>query len=283
MTTTSGASAAAIQFHYDIGNDFYQLWLDKTCSYSSALWGENDKTLEEAQNRKIDYHIEQSKASDRVLDIGCGWGGVLTRLSQNKDIKEGVGLTLSQAQLDWINALQLPKTRVSLESWADYKPKQPFNSIISIGAFEHFVNLEQNDEEKAATYKKFFQTCWNWLEPDGSISLQTIIYERANISNSSSFLAKEIFPESNLPHLHEILKASEGLFEIVTLRNDRKHYERTLHYWLKNLRANRAQAVDLVGEKVVKKYEHYFGICMIAFHSAALNLSRITFKRINEL
>src|SRR5258705_13615220 len=97
-----GASAEAIQHHYDVGNDFYTLWLDETKTYSSALW-EDARTLEEAQLRKIDYHIRQARVegAHRVLDIGCGWGSTLKRLVEHAGVEQAVGITLSNAQADW--------------------------------------------------------------------------------------------------------------------------------------------------------------------------------------
>ena len=94
----TGASAEAIQAHYDTGNAFYRLWLDPTRTYSCALWDEAD-ALEEAQIDKLDYHIEQAQAAGtgQVLDIGCGWGSLLERLTTAHGVERAVGLTLSFA------------------------------------------------------------------------------------------------------------------------------------------------------------------------------------------
>src|SRR5688500_8349804 len=98
-----GASAEAIQYHYDVGNGFYQLWLDADLNYSCAMWHEND-TLEEAQLRKLDHHIAAARAQGgaRVLDIGCGWGSLMRRLVEHHGVDRAVGLTLSAQQADWI-------------------------------------------------------------------------------------------------------------------------------------------------------------------------------------
>src|SRR5262249_8376700 len=106
MTVLSyqGASTAAIQSHYDVGNQFYELWLDPTRSYSCALWDGPDDSLETAQKRKLDYLVEGARAAGtgRVLDVGCGWGGLLHRLVRIHDVKRVTGLTLSQAQADHV-------------------------------------------------------------------------------------------------------------------------------------------------------------------------------------
>ncbi|MDJ0796949.1 MAG: cyclopropane-fatty-acyl-phospholipid synthase family protein [Calothrix sp. MO_167.B12] len=278
-----GASAEAIQHHYDVSNDFYRLWLDPTSTYSSALWEENDN-LESAQLRKIDFHINQARAigAKRVLDVGCGWGSTLKRLVEMHNIDQAVGLTLSKAQAEWIESLNQPQIEVQLKSWSDYLPEEPFDAIISIGAFEHFAKLELSEEQKIERYRTFFQRCHEWLKSSGYMSLQTIVYENSQREDVSQFFAEEIFPESDLPHLAEIAKATEKIFEVVALRNDRKHYERTLRAWLKNLKANRKEAVNLVGERVVARYEKYLSFCIIGFHTGTMNLSRITLRRIDH-
>ncbi len=278
-----GASAEAIQHHYDVSNDFYQLWLDQTLAYSSALWEEND-SLESAQLRKIDFHINQARAvgAKRVLDVGCGWGGTLKRLVEIHNVDRAIGLTLSNAQAEWIDSFNYQEIEVKLENWSDYIPEEAFDAIISIGAFEHFAKLDLSQDQKIECYHTFFQRCHEWLKPGGYMSLQTIVYENSQKENFSKFIAEEIFPEANLPHLAEIAKATERVFEIVALNNDRKHYELTLKAWLKNLKANRQEAVNLVGEKVVARYEKYLNFCIVSFHTGTTNLSRITLRRIDR-
>ena len=136
MTSAApGASADAIQYHYSIGNEFYRLWLDPTITYSGALWEEGD-TLEAAQFRKLDYHLTQARVQSgaRVFDIGCGWGSGLRRMVEKYDVGQAVGLTLSQAQADYIASCHLPRTEVRVETWLDHAPAQPYDAIISIGA-----------------------------------------------------------------------------------------------------------------------------------------------------
>src|SRR5712692_2932993 len=143
-----GASSAAIQSHYDIGNDFYRLWLDRDLNYSAAMW-EPDDTLDSAQLRKVDYHISQARAegATRVLDVGCGWGAMLRRLVETRGVRWAVGLTLSNAQASWTRALGNPQIEVQVESWSDHHPTGPYDAIISIGAFEHFAKLEASEAE----------------------------------------------------------------------------------------------------------------------------------------
>lgn len=281
-TDYQGASAQAIQHHYDVGNAFYQLWLDETSTYSCALW-EADDSLETAQLRKLDYHIAQAQvqAAQRVLDIGCGWGGTLKRLADHYHVEKTVGLTLSQAQFDWISDWNHPQIEVRLEGWSEHQPDTPYDGIISIGAFEHFAHSKMTSSEKIQAYREFFHCCHQWLKPGGQLSLQTIIYENVDVTDKNPFLTEDIFPDSDVPRLAEIVQATERLFEIVVLRNDREDYVKTLRVWLRNLRANRKKATELVGEKQVAAYERYLGISMIGFHAARLNLSRLSLKRLD--
>ncbi len=275
-----GASEQAIQYHYDVGNDFYRLWLDQEMLYSAALWEEGD-TLESAQIRKIDFHITQARAqgAQRILDIGCGWGATLRRLVQVYGVSHAVGLTLSQAQADWIHASSPSNIHVTVENWSDHSPQEPYDGIISIGAFEHFVKRGLSFDEKVASYRRFFESCHRWLKPGGWISLQTVVMDNAGPEVFSQFIEDEIFPETDFPYVAEIVKASERLFEMVLLRNDRFHYEETLRHWLNRLRANRAAAIELVGPEVVAKYEKYLSMSMIGFHIGNANLARLALRR----
>ena len=284
-----GASLEAIQHHYDVGNSFYRLWLDGSLTYSSALWEEHD-TLETAQLRKIDYHISQARGhqAKRVLDIGCGWGSVLKRLVAACGVEQAVGLTLSAAQAKWIASFDIPQIEVCLESWADHVPQAPYDSIISIGAFEHFAKWGLSKAEKIAGYREFFSRCHRWLHSGGRVSLQTIAYgssmsqEAIQASPISRFLAKFIFPDSDIPALAEIVEATEGLFEIVAMRNDREHYARTSRTWLERLNANRAEANKLVGEKTVAQYCRYLEIWAHSFEIGTQALLRMTLLRLDK-
>jgi cyclopropane-fatty-acyl-phospholipid synthase len=278
-----GASTEAIQHHYDLGNNFYQLWLDETTTYSSALWEEGD-TLDSAQLRKLDYHIKQVNGygKNRVLDIGCGWGSTLCRLANKHEVKQAVGLTLSEAQMQYIKALNHPQVDVYVESWCNHSPTDPYDAIISIGAFEHFSKPGMLRDSRISSYRKFFNQCHQWLNFEGRLSLQTISYENSRREDFSQFYSDEIFPESDLPRLSEIAEASERLFEIVSLRNDRAHYARTCREWLSRLKANRAEAAQLVGEETVKRYEKYLQLSTIGFHIGTMGLLRITLQRIDK-
>jgi cyclopropane-fatty-acyl-phospholipid synthase len=285
-TANPGASPEAIKYHYDIGNDFYRLWLDSTLTYSGALWEEGD-TLESAQLRKIDFHIKQARAhgAKRVLDVGCGWGSVLRRLVDVHGVEHAVGLTLSAEQAQWISAFNDPRLEVRLESWSDHVPDAPYDAIISLGAFEHFAQLASSGTEKIEGYRAFFSRCHAWLKPGGWLALQTIAYGDLlrDKNHADLFIVNEIFPQTDCPRLADIAEASERIFEIVLMRNDRWDYAWTYREWFTRLRANRTQAVHLVGEEVVARYERYLRTLSYSFELGAFNLLRIALRRIDRL
>jgi cyclopropane-fatty-acyl-phospholipid synthase len=284
-----GASPEAIQRHYDVGNDFYRLWLDDSMSYSCALWEGAADSLETAQTRKIDYHIAQARAAGaaRVLDIGCGWGAVLKRLTTVHGAGRAVGLTLSREQEEWAVSAPDPRIEVRRESWVDHAPAAPYDAIISIGAFEHFARPEWTPEQQTLAYRRFFTRCHEWLRPGGRLSLQTIAYGNSNREESQAspnypFLLGEIFPETDLPSLSAILAACDGLFEIITLRNDRKDYEYTCLAWLERLQARRREAVAVTDKAVVARFVRYLKLSAFLFHEGHTHLLRIAFRRLDR-
>lgn len=286
--TESGASAEAIEHHYGTGNDFFRLWLDETMTYSCAMWAPEDsaESLEAAQLRKLDYHIEQARASStrRVLDIGCGWGGVLHRLTNTCQVESAVGLTLSKSQADWINAtFDEPRVSVNLESWQEHGAEDgSYDAIISIGAFEHFARLGLNSQQKIDIYRAFFERCHAWLKSRRWLSLQTVAYGNSLQKDFDTFIEKQIFPETDTPRLFELAAAADRLFEVIYLRNDRDDYRRTLRAWFTRLRNRRDEAVELKGEAEIQKFEQYLRLMAYMFEVGGLDLHRVTLRKIDN-
>jgi cyclopropane-fatty-acyl-phospholipid synthase len=283
-TLQVGATANAIQYHYDVSDDFYKLWLDPTLTYSCPLW-EGDEKLEQAQIKKYDYHTTQSQAKGkaRVIDIGCGWGGFVKRLSQISPDSQITALTLSATQLRHIQSLSLPKITARLESWADHQPDQPYDAAISIGAFEHFAKYGIGQTEKITSYRKFFEKMHMILAPGARLSLQTMAYGSIprGATHKDLFVANEIFPESDFPRLADIGEASEMLFEVEFMRNDRMHYARAYRAWFDSLCASEEQAVALVGREVFDRYKRYLRLFSYSFEMGAFELLRLTLRRID--
>jgi len=287
-TKNPGTSLEALQYHYDIsnGNDFYRLWLDQNMLYSCAFWEENEgyESHETAQIRKLDFHINQARVKNakRVLDIGCGWGALLKRLTDTYKVERAVGITLNKCHVDTVAGFNHPNIEVFQESWAEHSPVEPYDGIISLEAFEHFAKLDASESEKLQGYRYFFSQCHSFLKPGGWMSIQTAMYENSTKKDFSEFFAQKVFPDSDLPRLWEIVKASEGLFEIVALQTDREGFVRSYKAWLKKLKENRKQAVDLVGEELVARYEKTLGLFMIGYHTGTMNLLRVAMRRIDN-
>jgi len=275
----------AIQFHYDVGDRFYELWLDSRMVYSCAMWpsGEYSDDLDTAQLRKLDFHIDQSGASKvrRLLDVGCGWGALLARCAErNPKLEHAVGLTLSAAQDRHIN--ERHKSNViecRLEDWHDHKADEPYDSIVSIGAFEHFAAPDDTPEAHVAKYRSFFEFCRANLRKNGLLSLQTIAYLNMRREDASKFMYTEIFPNADLPYLQEIVEAAAGRLEIVSVRNDRLDYAHTCNLWSKRLKAHRSEAIKASDEATVQRYEKYLQEGSVGFFLGKLSLLRITARR----
>jgi cyclopropane-fatty-acyl-phospholipid synthase len=276
-----GSTSAEMRSHYDSGNRFFGLWLDRTMSYSCAMFREGD-SLEDAQIRKLDYHIDNVRLFEgaSLLDIGCGWGGILARAAARYPGIRGTGITVAAEQVDYIEKLKIPNAQVHQFSWLEFQPQEKYDAIISIGAIEHFGRVGASSAQKLAGYRHFFELCHKWLKRGGRFSLQSVTYGNMNASDQSTFLNTEIFPRSELPTLAELSEASRGLFEIKTLRNDRLDYAETNRRWLRGLKQHRQEAEQLVGPKKVKNYLDYLSLSVIGFHVGNSDLMRISFERI---
>ena len=283
--TYLGAGSGAIRHHYDVGNDFWQVWLDPTMSYSCAMWVDPADDLETAQRRKLDFHAGQASAAGaaRVLDIGCGWGAQLMHLVGSQDVKHAVGLTLSDAQAEYLRALAPSNVEVLVRSWSDYEPTEPFDAVISVGAFEHFARQGLSAEEQVEACRRFFGACRNWLKPGGRLSLQTIAYGDIPRDRPlrDRFIVDEIFPESELPRLADIARAAEMELEIERVRNDRDDYVKTLRAWLGRIKERRDDAIAASSEETVARYERYLRMFAYSMELGAFTLLRLTMRRID--
>ncbi|WP_370418388.1 class I SAM-dependent methyltransferase [Streptomyces sp. QH1-20] len=285
----AGATTEDIQAHYDVGKEFYRLWLDPGLTYSCALWdgitGAPARTdlLLEAQRAKLRYHLAQAgiSADSRLLDIGCGWGSLLRMAAEETGVRQAVGLTLSADQHAHVCSLGLPGVDVRVQDWRDHEPDEPYDGIVSIGAFEHFTHVDMPRDERITAYRSFFARCAAWLPPRGRLSLQTIALAGDSVLDGPvpAFFAREVFPGSALPRLSEIATACEPHFAITALREDGADYARTLRGWSTRLLRAREQAESLVGPGTYRRYRTYLRASEIVFMRQVSTLYRITLRR----
>jgi cyclopropane-fatty-acyl-phospholipid synthase len=290
--TALGASAQAIAHHYDVGDDFFRLWLDPSMTYTAGLYDRPEDDLATAQAQKIDFLLREAglTVGGRLLDIGCGWGGALRRAVATHGAGAAVGLTLSAQQRRY--ALdrrdqdgagdQTAPIEVLLTHWADHAPEQRYDAIVSVEAIEAFVRPKLRRDEKVAVYRGLFERCRDWLVPGGGFALQMISYGSAPAGSLDSFIAQDIFPESDLPALSEVIEASEGLFSLERQHNDRAGYVRTLRSWLAALKQQRLASRALIGSETVTKFEAYLRMSWFMFENGHCDLHRLTFRRIDD-
>ncbi|MDG5750931.1 cyclopropane-fatty-acyl-phospholipid synthase [Qipengyuania sp. XHP0211] len=267
-----------VAHHYDIGNDLYRLMLDpEHMQYSCAYWPECVETLAEAQHAKLAHIAAKLALADgqRVLDIGCGWGGMAIFLAKHFDV-EVHGITLSEEQL----ALARSRAREAgvddrvIFELVDYrdlaKRGERFDRIVSVGMFEH-VGRPQ--------FETFFRACANLLADDGVMLVHTI-GRFGGPGTTDAFTSKYIFPGGYIPALSETLAASETSrlihSDIETLR---LHYAKTLREWYARCEANRAAIVDLYDERFYRMWTFYLAGATAAFEWGGMGNYQIQYVR----
>jgi cyclopropane-fatty-acyl-phospholipid synthase len=251
-----------VAHHYDIGNALYRLFLDDDLQYSCAYFTDPANGLERAQADKK-AHIAAKlalKPGQRVLDIGCGWGGLALHLNRHYGV-EVLGVTLSEAQLALAReraAAAGVADRVRFELCDYRKVEGEFDRIVSVGMFEHVG---------ARHYREFFRHCRRLLARDGVMLLHTI-GRFSEPSAGDPFADKYIFPGYHLPNLSQILRASEPARLIAAdVETLRLHYAFTLRHWLRNCEADRAAIVGLYDERFYRMWEVYLAGAIAMFES----------------
>ncbi|MDZ7588062.1 MAG: cyclopropane-fatty-acyl-phospholipid synthase family protein [Parasphingorhabdus sp.] len=272
------ASRANVSHHYDIGNDLYRLFLDQDMQYSCAYWSSADMTLEAAQFAKK-AHIAAKLAlapGQRVLDIGCGWGGMALYLHQKTGV-EVLGITLSAEQLKIAQeraaaAGVSDKVRFELVDYRDLATREPgsFDRIVSVGMFEH-VGVRN--------FSTFFRCCTNLMRDDGVMLLHTI-GRMDGPGATDAFTRKYTFPGGYIPALSETLAASEKWRLIATdIENLRLHYALTLREWYKRTVANKDAIIALQDDRFYRMWTFYLAGATSAFESANMCNYQLQFSR----
>jgi len=250
-----------IMYHYDKGEDLYDLFLDKKHrQYSCAYFFSENESLEDAQQNKINHIIKKLnlRPEQKVLDIGCGWGGMAFEIARQSQC-EVTGITLSQNQINYCKrkAKELKLDNQVHFELCDYREVNGnFQKIVSVGAFEHFGKK---------FYKTFFKKINNILTDDGICLLHTIgsVDPPGPIN---PFISRRIFPGGTVPSLSDMISPIEKTGLIVadceTLIH---HYDKTLKAWLDRFLKNKDKAISMYNKEFVRMWESYLSMCSAAF------------------
>lgn len=262
-----------ISYHYDRGDDFYALYLDKTMTYSCAYFKKPKDSLEQAQLNKYD-HIARKlllKPNETLLDIGCGWGGMLIFAAQKYGIR-GVGNTLSKCQVEYashkIKELGLQdRLKVFYQDYRHLSGK--FDKIVSIGMFEHV----------GKKYMPIFIQKVSDLLKTGGLGLLHTIGENT-FSTNDSWTFKYIFPGAYIPTLHEITsEMGKAGFSTLDVENLRLHYAKTLEKWAENYEKNIDKIRELFDETFVRQWRLFLNSQAAAFKYGKSQLFQILFSK----
>ena len=260
-----GKSKKNIEHHYDIGGDrgekLYDIFLDtKHRLYSCAYWKEDTKTLEEAQQNKINHIVKKLDIQEgqKILEVGCGWGGMAFEIAKQKKC-EVTGISLSKNQIKYCQekAKELGLDNQVKFELVDYREaKGHYDRIYSVGMFEHVGKK---------FYKIFFKTMNKLLKDDGLFLLHTIgVVDSPSPPNK--FINKYIFPGGTCPSFSQIISPIEKTGLIVSDTETLiRHYDKTLESWLERFLDKKREVTDLFDEKFVKMWEFYMASCAAAF------------------
>ncbi|MFF3005394.1 class I SAM-dependent methyltransferase [Kitasatospora sp. NPDC057940] len=279
----------AIRHHYEVGNDLYRLILGPTMMYSGGYWEDGEDlvaTLDEAQERKLDVFTDLAQAAGKakVLDIGCGWGTMLNRLTTVHGVQQAVGVTLSRTQADFVAALDNPAIHARVESWEDHKADgEPYDAAFCINALEHFVLSSLTPKERTQRYRVFFKQVHSLLKPGARFVLHTMTVEnpplRRQLLDDLKFLQREEFEGCHIPRLPELAAGLDGLFEVTEIRNEPESFARACRAWLELLAARRDEAVAMADETTVQRFERYLDIFAYTLEDHIFNNFRVTLTR----
>ncbi len=267
-----------VAHHYDLNNDFYRLWLDDDMQYSCAYWPDEDMTLEQAQSAKK-AHIAAKLALEpgqRVLDIGCGWGGTALYLASLMDIRVH-GITLSKEQLALAErraerAGVSDRVTFELVDYRDLSNREleSFDRVVSIGMFEHVGQ---------PNFQKYFACVRKLMKPDGVALIHTI-GRLGPPGSTDAFTRKYIFPGGYIPALSETLEASEKVKLIHSdIENWRVHYGKTLMAWYDRVVAQREAIVAMYDERFYRMWTFYLAGAAAAFEGGGMCNYQIQYVR----
>jgi len=281
---THDQDLADIKYHYDVGNEFYRLWLDERMVYSCAYFETGEESLDEAQQAKLDHICRKLRLQpgERFLDIGCGWGGLILYAAKTYGV-QATGITLSD------NQFALAKERVrqaGLERridvlLLDYRDtvsrfgEATFDKVSSVGMFEH-VGLK-NFPVYCNTVRRLLRDRGLFLNHGFTSS---DIDGRTVGSGVNDFFDKYVFPNNELLHLHVVIREMAAQnFEIYDIESLRPHYARTLAHWSHRLETQLDAARRLVGEKTLRIWRTYLAGVSLGFQQGWMNIYQVLASR----
>lgn len=263
-----------VSSHYDIGNDFYSLWLDETMSYSCGYFASEQDTLADAQRYKVDRILQKLYLQEgmTLCDIGCGWGFLLIEAAKKYKV-HGTGITLSREQKKKFEE-RIREERlegyltVKLMDYRDLPAlKEKYDRVVSVGMIEHVGR---------GNYEQFMRCVKEILNPGGIFVLH---YISALIeSPGDAWIKRYIFPGGVIPSLREIMHlAGDMRFYTLDVESLRRHYARTLLCWNENFQAHLAEIKEQFDESFVRMWELYLNSCAAAFTNGIVDLHQILF------
>ncbi len=276
LSHTRARDKEKIEYHYDVSNDFYKLFLDSNLIYSCAYFKHDDDTLDQAQQNKLDHILNkiQLRQGDRLLDVGCGWGAMIIRAAQRG--AHAVGVTLSQNQYAYakgrIDELGLSsRCEVRLQDYRDVSEVGGYDKIVSVGMFEH-VGMKN--------LPLYFAKMHALLKDGGALLMHGITAtnpDRRQVGRGAGdFIDKYVFPDGDLPHVSDVMRAmaNEG-FEVVDAESLRRHYAKTLTHWAHRIDAKPAEACAIAGEKRYRIWRVYLAGSAYGFRENWMNIHQM--------
>lgn len=282
---TPERDAAAVRSHYDVGNDFYALWLDERMVYSCAYFQRPDADIHTAQRDKLEHICRKLrlKPGESLLDVGCGWGGLIMHAAEKYGVN-ACGITLSYEQAAYAREHIAEKglsdrCTVEVRDYRHLPPDESFDKLVSVGMVEHVGR--QN-------LPLYFTQLYAHLKPGGLLLNHGIVHEAAHgkptirgriadkLWGDSEFIERYVFPDGELPPLAEVIGAAETAgFETRDVENLREHYARTLRHWVKRLERSRDAAVASAGEQTYRIWRLYMAASAYGFASGRLALDQV--------
>ena len=265
---------AAVRHHYDVGNDFYALWLDRRMVYSCAYFPAGTEELDAAQEAKLEHLCRKMRLQpgERLLDIGCGWGSLVLYAAQRYGV-QALGVTLSEPQARWAQqriaeAELQDRCRVEVRDYREVA-EGAFDKVVSVGMFEHVGR---------SRLPEYFGHAWALLRPGGLFLNHGISGRRVppiwlRLGRRASFINAHVFPDGDLVSVSDALVVAESAgFEVRDVEGLREHYARTLHLWVQRIEARRDEAVALVGEGKYRTWRIFMAGCAYAFADGRISV-----------